>query len=118
MVVKKLLRNNLRLINKNDWKKEPKYDDKGLEKCIELPGYKYVMLNTEGKTFDFRPQEGKPTYNNFIKMPSKKILEFLLKALTKQLEELNKRKAVVEIDLRKSIKIKLARFHNIYKNLK
>jgi len=116
-ISQKLIKNNLRLINSQDWKKEPKFDENGLEKCIELPGYKYVMLTSEGKTFDFRPEEGKPTYNNFIKMPRKKILGLLMKALEKQMSELNKRQKVVEVNLRKQVRNKLIKVQNMYKNL-
>jgi len=113
----KLRENNLRLVNTQDWKKEPKIDEKGFEKCIQLPGFKYVMLDINGKTYDFRPQEGKPTYTNFMKMPKKKLCGYLLKALKNQLGELNKRKIVSEQELRNNIKKKLDQVQGIYNRL-
>ena len=103
----KLKENKLRLVKITDWKREPKKDKDNFEKCFELPGYKYVYLNTDGKVFDFRPEEGKPCYNNLIKLPDIKLYEYLVKALKAQLEELEKRNSVNENDLRKKIKEKL-----------
>ena len=100
----KLKENKLRLVKIIDWKKEPKFDKDNLEKCYELPGYKYVYVNTEGKVFDFRPEEGKPSYKNLIQLPDVKLYEYLTKALKGQLEELEKRNNVLEKDLRKIIK--------------
>ena len=106
-VSEKMKENNLRIVKIIDWKKEPKFDKNNLEKCMELPGFKYVYLNTDGKVFDFRPEEGKPSYNNFMKIPDVKLYEYLVKALKAQLEELEKRNSVLEKDLRKEIKEKL-----------
>jgi hypothetical protein len=106
-VSEKMKENKLRLVKIIDWKKEPKLDNNNFEKCLELPGYKYVYLNTDGKVFDFRPEEGKPSYNNFMKLPEVKLYEYLVKALKAQLEELEKRDSILEKELRKEIKEKL-----------
>ena len=103
----KLKENKLRLVKIADWKKEPKLDKDNFEKCFELTGYKYVYLNNDGKIFDLRPEEGKPSYNNFIKLPDVKLHEYLLKALKGQLEELEKRNSVNEKELRQNIKEKI-----------
>ena len=87
--------------------KEPKLDKDNYEKCFELPGFKYVYLNTDGKVFDFRPEEGKPSYNNFIKLSEKQLYEYLIKALKTQLEVLEKQNSVQQNNLKKSIKEKL-----------
>ena len=71
-------KNKLRLVKIIDWKKEPRFDENNLEKCYELPGYKYVYLNTDGKVFDFRPNEGKPSYNNLINWPEAKLYDYLV----------------------------------------
>ena len=113
----KLKENKLRLINIQDWKKESKYDENGFEKCFELPGYKYILLDSNGKTYDFRPQEGKPTYNNLIKLPRKKICGLLIKALQNQLSEINQRKKVSEFELKQNIKNKLLQAQEINKYL-
>ena len=61
----KLRNNKLRVVNLIDWKKEPKYDDfNNFEKCFELPGFKYVYCNSNGKLYDFRPEENKENNNN------------------------------------------------------
>ena len=56
---------------------------------------------------DFRPEEGKPSYNNLIKLPDIKLHEYLVKAYKAQLEELEKRNSVFEKDLIVNIKQKL-----------
>ena len=104
----KLIENRLRLVKINDWRREPKYKD-NFEKCMELPGFKYVYLNSEGKVFDFRPEEGKPSYNNLIKLSEVKLSEYLVIAYKGQLEELEKRNSILEKDLRNIIKEKLDR---------
>ena len=103
----KLKENKLRLVKISDWKKEPKLDKDNYEKCFELPGFKYVYLNTDGKVFDLRPEEGKPSYNNLKKLSDVKLSEYLVKALKNQLDELEKRNSVLEKELRKNIKEKL-----------
>ena len=103
----KLKENNLRLVKIIDWKKEPKFDKDNLEKCFELPGYKYVYLNNDGKIFDLRPKEGMPSYNNLIKLPDVKLHEYLAKALKGQLEVLEKKNSINEKELRQSIKEQL-----------
>jgi hypothetical protein len=103
----KLKENKLRLVKITDWKKEPKFDKDNFEKCLELPGFKYEYLNSDGKVFDFRPEEGKPSYNNLIKLPDIKLHEYLVKAYKAQLEELEKRNSVFEKDLIVNIKQKL-----------
>ena len=113
----KLREKKLRLINIKGWKKEPKNDEKGYEKCIQLPGFKYVVSDSNGKIYDFRPQKGKPSYSNFIKMPKKQLCRLLLEALKKQLEELNNRKIVSEQELRKTIKNKLEQVQRIFNDL-
>ena len=102
----KLRENKLRLVKINDWKREPKYKD-NFEKCMEIPGFKYVYLNSEGKVFDFRPEESKPSYNNLRKLSDIKLSEYLVIAYKGQLEELEKRNSILEKDLRNIIKEKL-----------
>ena len=103
----KLKENKLRLVKISDWKREPKLDKDNFEKCLELPGFKYVYLNNDGKIFDFRPEEGKPSYTNLIKLPDIKLHEYLVKALKGQLELLEKRNSINEKELRQIIKEKL-----------
>jgi hypothetical protein len=57
----------LRIVDREEWKLEPDYDDAGYRKVTELEGYIYVFVDSNGLVFDLRPQEGKPTFNNFIK---------------------------------------------------
>ena len=114
----KLKENKLRLVKIADWKKEPKLDKDNFEKCYELPGFKYVYLNSDGKIFDLRPEEGKPSYNNLIKLPDVKLHEYLAKALKAQLAELEKRNSVQENELRKTIKEKLDKEEKTLQRLK
>ena len=107
-ITQKLKENKLRLVKINDWRKEPKYKD-NFEKCMELPGFKYVYLNSEGKVLDFRPEEGKPSYNNLMKLSEFKLSEYLVIAYKGQLKELEKRDSILEKDLRNIIKEKLDR---------
>jgi len=103
----KLKENKLRLVKISDWKREPKFDKDNFEKCLELPGFKYVYLNNDGKIFDLRPEEGKPSYNNLIKLSDAKLHEYLAKALKGQLEVLEKRNSINEKGLRQELKEKL-----------
>jgi hypothetical protein len=114
----KLKENKLRLVKISDWKREPKLDQDNFEKCLELPGFKYVYLNNDGKIFDFRPEEGKPSYSNLIKLPDVKLHEYLAKALKGQLDVLEKRNSINEKELRKAIKEKLDKEEKILARLK
>ena len=77
-----------------------------------------VYLNSDGKIFDLRPEEGKPSYNNLIKLPDVKLHEYLAKALKAQLAELEKRNSVQENELRKTIKEKLDKEEKTLQRLK
>ena len=66
-------------------------------------------MDYDGKTYDFRPEELKPSYNNLIKLPEIKLQEYLVVALKKQLEQLEEKNTVEENDLKKRIKEKLAK---------
>ena len=114
----KLKENKLRLVKISDWKREPKLDQNNFEKCLELPGFRYVYLNNDGKIFDFRPEEGKPSYSNLIKLPDVKLHEYLVKALKGQLEVLEKRNSINEKELRKTIKEKLEKEEKALARLK
>ena len=103
----KLKENKLRLVKIIDWKKEPKLDKDNFEKCFELPGFKYVYLNNDGKIFDLIPKEGMPSYNNLIKLTDVKLHEYLAKALKGQLEVLEKKNSINEKELRQEIKEQL-----------
>ena len=103
----KLKENNLRLVEEKNWKKEIELNSDNFQKCIELPGYKYVYLTKEGKVYDFRPEENKPTFNNLMKLNDIQIHQYLVIALTKQLEELEKRNFFSERKLRSNIKNQL-----------
>ena len=78
----------MRLIEKSEWKLLPAIDDKGFTKCIELDGFKYVYVDPMGKIHDLRPQENRPSYNNFIQYSEKKLYEILINCLKKQIGEL------------------------------
>ncbi len=78
----------LRLIEKSEWKLQPNLDDKGFTKCIEFDGFKNVYIDPQGIVHDLRPKDTKPSYNNFMKYPEKTLYELLIKALNKQISEL------------------------------
>ena len=82
----KLKKNKLRIVKLIDWKKEPKYDINNNEKCIELPGFKYVFCNSNGDIFDFRPDEYKPSFNSLMKLPENKLYKLISDAIKKQIE--------------------------------
>ena len=71
----------LRVVNVADWKKEPNSDENNFIKCFELPGFKYVFVDCNNKTYDFRPNENKPSFNNLINFPEIKLWEYLKNAL-------------------------------------
>jgi hypothetical protein len=102
-VSEKLKQNKLRLIEEKNWKKEVEINSDDFKKCIELPGYKYVYITKEGKVYDFRPEEGKPSFNNLMKLDDIELHQYLVNALKKQLEELEKRNNINEFKLIKQI---------------
>ena len=87
------------------------------QKCIELPGYKYVYITKEGKIYDFRPQEGKPSFNNLMKLNDIELHQYIIKALKNQLNELEKRNYISEKKLRIDIKSQLEIAKNNLTNL-
>ena len=103
----KLRENNLRLVEEKNWKKEAEINSDNYKKCIELPGYKYVYLTKDGKVYDFRPEEGKPTFNNLMKLSDIELHQHIVNALRKQLDELEKKQFLSEKKLRIKIKNEL-----------
>jgi hypothetical protein len=103
----KLRENNLRLVEEKNWKKEVELNSDNFQKCIELPGYKYVYMTKDGKVYDFRPEENKPTFNNLMKLNDIELHQHLVNALKKQLEELEKRNFFSERKLRANIQKQL-----------
>jgi hypothetical protein len=81
----KLKESLLRPIEKYEWKITPNIDDKGMKKCVELDGFKFVYLDYQGKIHDMRPRENIPSYNNFINKSERELYDLLLLALRNQL---------------------------------
>ena len=106
-VIEKLKKNKLRLIEEKNWKKEVEINSDDFKKCIELPGYKYVYITKEGKVYDFRPEEGKPSFNNLMKLNDIELHQYIVKGLKAQLDILNKKNFNSEKNLRNQIKNKL-----------
>ena len=106
-VSEKLKQNKLRLIEEKNWKKEVEINSDDFKKCIELPGYKYVYITKEGKVYDFRPEEGKPSFNNLMKLNDIELHQYIVKGLKAQLDILNKKNFNSEKNLRNQIKNKL-----------
>ena len=107
----KLKENKLRLVEEKNWKKEVEINSDDFKKCVELPGFKYVYITKEGKIYDFRPQEGKPSFNNLMKLNDIELHQYIVKALKNQLDELEKKQFYSEKNLRTDIKnqLKIAR---------
>ena len=121
----KLRENKLRLVEEKNWKKEVELNSDNFEKCVELPGFKYVYVTKEGKVYDFRPEEGKPSFNNLMKLDDielhQNIVNFnnlmklddielhqnIVKALQNQLNDLNKKDFFSEKELKMNIKKQL-----------
>ena len=106
-----LNKNKLRLVEEKNWKKEVEINSDDFKKCVELPGFKYVYITKEGKIYDFRPQEGKPSFNNLMKLTDIELHQYIVKALKNQLDELEKKQFYSEKNLRTDIKnqLKIAR---------
>ena len=103
----KLEENKLRLVQKENWKKEIDINSDNYKKCVELPGYKYVYITKEGKIFDFRPEEGKPSYNNLMKLSDIDLHQYIVTALKNQLNDLEKKNYYSEVKLKNDIKNQL-----------
>ena len=117
-VSEKLKENKLRLVEEKNWKKEVELNSDDYIKCIELPGYKYVYITKEGKIYDFRPQEGKPSFNNLMKLNDIELHQYIVKALTNQLNDLEKKNFFSEKKLRNEIRYQLKIAKNNLSNLK
>ena len=114
----KLKENKLRLVNEKNWKKEVEVNSDNFKKCVELPGYKYVYVTKEGKVYDFRPQEGKPSFNNLMKLSDIELHQYIVKALQNQLNDLQKKNFFSEKELKMNIKKQLKIAKNNLSNLK
>ena len=114
----KLQENKLRLVNEKNWKKEVEVNSDNFKKCVELPGYKYVYVTKEGKVYDFRPQEGKPSFNNLMKLSDIELHQYIVKALQNQLNDLQKKNFFSEKELKMDIKKQLKIAKNNLSNLK
>ena len=117
-VSEKLKENKLRLVEEKNWKKEVELNSDDYIKCIELPGYKYVYITKEGKIYDFRPQEGKPSFNNLMKLNDIELHQYIVKALTNQLNDLEKKNFFSEKKLRNDIRYQLKIAKNNLSKLK
>ncbi len=103
----KLEENKLRLVQEENQKKEIDINSDNYKKCVELPGYKYVYITKEGKIFDFRPEEGKPSYNNLMKLSDIDLHQYIVTALKNQLNDLEKKNYYSEVKLKNDIKNQL-----------
>ena len=117
-VSEKLRENKLRLVEEKNWKKEIELNSDDYIKCIELPGYKYVYITKEGKIYDFRPQEGKPSFNNLMKLSDIELHQYIVTALKNQLNDLEKNNFFSEKKLRNDIRYQLKIAKNNLSNLK
>jgi len=54
-------------VNKAEWKLHPNNNEEGFSKCAEFDGFKFVFIDYTGKIHDLRPEENRPSYNNFSK---------------------------------------------------
>ena len=110
----------LRLIKKSEWKLQPNVDDKGFSKCIELDGFRNVYIDPQGRVYDLRPKDTKPSYNNFMKYSEKNLYELLIKALNNQISELensNKKYSFEDKDVLTNIKEELKQAKSNYARL-
>jgi hypothetical protein len=62
----KLKEMKLRIVDRSEWKLVPDVDDSGFKRVTEMDGYRYIFVDAQGRIYDLRPQENKPSYNNFI----------------------------------------------------
>ena len=114
----KLKSHKLRLVNEKNWKKEVEVNSDNYKKCVELPGYKYVYVTKEGKVYDFRPEDGKPSFNNLMKLNDIELHQYIVKALQNQLNDLQKKNFFSEKELKMDIKRQLKIAKNNLSNLK
>jgi hypothetical protein len=66
-------------VNKSDWKIYPNLNEEGFAKCCESDGFRFIYIDYTGKTHDLRPEENKPSFNNFIKYVRKLLYKYSLK---------------------------------------
>jgi hypothetical protein len=68
----KLKENKIFNVEKSLWKFIPNFNEDGFKKCCECDGFKFVYIDYTGKTYDLRPEENRPSFNNFNKFVRKK----------------------------------------------
>ena len=83
-------------------------------------GLKYIFCDSQGKIYDFRPEENKPSFNNLMKLSEQKLYEYLIIALKKQIEilekeEINTNNKELITDLKEELE-KNERIYNRIKN--
>lgn len=93
-----LLDNKLRKVEVSNWKIEDN-EVNGMKKCIELKGFPYVFLDYNEKFYDLRKKENCPSFVNLMKKEKKELIELNIKAITKQLFELDNSKSCYVSDI-------------------
>jgi hypothetical protein len=78
----------LRLVGEETWNVEPVVSSQGLEKVKPLANYPGLFQSSRGVIYDLRPQETCPCFDNLYMRPKKALRELLVKALERQLGEL------------------------------
>ena len=75
-----LKKRKLRAVALGSFKVEPEFDGQKLRKVYEVMHFPGVFKDSEGKVYDLRPQDTKPSLNNFLKYDIKTLQSLLLKA--------------------------------------
>lgn len=102
-----LFENKLRAVSKENWSVEPIFNEEGLEKVLNVPGYTGLFINHLGNVKDLRPTQSCPSFDNIFNKSMQEIREILVKALSNQIEQL-KLQPKVDRDLMKELTKELA----------
>lgn len=79
---KALAAEGLRAVDRVNFKSEPQLH-KNLNKAYELECYPGIFKDSEGKSYDMRPDEGKPSIQAFQKKTVEELQESLKSAYSK-----------------------------------
>lgn len=85
---KDLAEKQLRRVEQKYWRIEPEIDATGCRKVYEVASFPGVFRTSKGETFDLRPHDTCPSYENFKKKSILELCELLVTALRNQIEAL------------------------------
>ncbi|KAF4674540.1 hypothetical protein FOL47_009066 [Perkinsus chesapeaki] len=86
--VKELTKQGFRVVDLQDWEEEDDVDSQGRGKVYALSQFPGLYRAYDRRLIDVRPNEGKPSYNNLMRLSTDKLKALLREGIKNQLAEL------------------------------